>query len=431
MPLDYIALKSQIHERIKVLSPNAAQLTPDDLRQYFIERLAKRNAASEADTARSARADRIGLGVVSVASLGAVGSLIAAGPIAAPAVGAVAIGAAGYATARAIANTVRGLRDRDQRYRTGALLQASLDEQRREYERDQSGGFFKRLYRDVADRFKRHGATVEQLVNRIDHLQVPRGETYASAVQQELDRTMTPEITDYVNRTALDRHSASAHLLARLSTLADISPPTGELRRADSGRSVRGRAALAAMGIGSGGLGVLSTMANHSAQQVLGVPRSALPAASAGSITYYGYIRTSDPDRQFLESFGLELGPFNAEGGCFNVKASPAAYEQIAALNGAIGTIELYPLSDAIKAPDAVTAKIDLDKLSEPELSAYGAFVVHATVTDAPPHDALERSRRASLVAAGHAVADEWERRRSVELGSSADGRSLAAGLEM
>ncbi|ABO60403.1 hypothetical protein LA345_36645 (plasmid) [Burkholderia vietnamiensis] len=431
MPLDYVALRSQIQERIKVLSPNAAQLTQDDLRQYFIERLTKRSAASEADAARSARADRIGLGVVSVASLGAVGSLIAAGPIAAPAVGAVAIGAAGYATARAIANTVRGLRDRDQRYRTGALLQASLDEQRREYERDQSGGFFKRLYRDVADRFKRHGATIEQLNNRIDHLQVPRGETYASAVQQEIDRVMTPEITDFVNRTALDRHSASARLLARLSTIADLSAPGGELRRVDTGRSARGRAALAAMGIGSGERGVLSPAADLSAQQLLGVPRSALPAASPASITYYGYIRTSEPDREFLASFGLELGPFNAEGGCFNVKASPAAFEQIAALNGAIGTIEMYPLSDAIKAPDAVTAKVDLDKLSETELSAYGAFVVHATVTDAPPRDAVERSRRASLVAAGHAVADEWERRRSVELVASADGRPLTSGLEM
>ncbi|MEX3555547.1 MAG: hypothetical protein VB131_02595 [Burkholderia gladioli] len=429
MPIDYVALRSQIHERIKVLSPNAAQLTQDDLRQYFIERLAKRSLASEADAARSARADRIGLGVASVAALGAVGSVIAAGPVAAPIVGAVAIGAAGYATARAIANTVRGLQDRDERYRTGALLQASLDEQRREYERDQSGGFFKRLYRDVADRFKRHGATVEQLVNRIDHLQVPRGETYASAVRQELDRAMTPEITDYVNRTALDRHSASAHLLARLSTIADMRPQSVELRGSD--RSARGRAALAAMGIGSGERGVLSSTANHSAQQMLGVPRSALPTASTANITYYGYIRTSEPDREFLESFGLELGPFNAEGGCFNVKASPSAYDKIAALNGAIGTIEMYPLSDAIKAPGAVTAKIDLDKLSESELSAYGAFVVHATVTDAPPHDAVERSRRASLVAAGHAVADEWERRRSLELGSSADGRTLTSGLEM
>ncbi|WP_080423777.1 hypothetical protein [Burkholderia ubonensis] len=429
MPIDYIALRDQIHERIRALSPSAAQMTREVLHEYFRNRLAQRNAASEADAARSSRADRVGLAVASVATIGAVGSVIAAGPIAAPAVGAVVIGATGYAAARAIANAVRGLQDRDQRYRTGALLQASIDEQRREYERDQSGGFFKRLYKDIADRFKRHGTTVEQLIDRIDNLQVRRGETYASAVRRELERAMTPEFVDYVNRTGLDRHSPSAHLLARLSTIADLTGPSGELRLADAGRSARGRSALAAMGIGGVAGGVVTSKAELSAQRMLGVPRAALPNAGSDNVTYYGYIRASERDREFLESFGLELGPFDR--GTFNVKASPDAYEKIVALDGAVGTIEMYPLSEAIKAPHAVTAKIDLDKLSTAELSAFGAFVAYTTISDELPHDAVARSSRASLIASGLAVADEWDRRKTSELARSFDIPSVAPGLEM
>ncbi|MBN3729441.1 hypothetical protein [Burkholderia sp. Tr-20390] len=429
MNLDYVALRNQIHERFKALSPKSAELTQDDLHKYFRDRLAQRSAASEADAARSARADRIGLAIVSVASIGAVGSVIAAGPIAAPAVGAVTIGAAGYAAARAIVNTVRGLQDRDERFRTGALLKASIDEQRREYARDQSGGFFKRLYIDIADRFKRHDATVEQLIGRIDNLQVPRGETYASAVKKELDRAMTPELVDYVNRTGLDRHSHSAHLLARVSTIADLAGPSGELRLGDTARAARGRTALAAMGIGGSERGVLSSTEGRSAQQLLGMPRAAALNAHATDVTYYGYIRGSEGDREFLESFGIELGPFN--GDTFNVKADPEAYQKILSLGGAVGAVEMYPLSEATKAPGAVTAQVDLDKLSVSELSAYGAFVAYATVSDELPSDPVGRSRRASLVASGLAVANEWARRNELELAAPIGDHAAAHRFEM
>ncbi|CAE6822086.1 hypothetical protein R70006_06250 [Paraburkholderia domus] len=420
MALDYVSLSRDLQETVRALTPPSLLMSDKDLYRHFRDRLEVQKEAVTNRPEKDHKSLFRNSALTTLASMGAAGSLVVAGPVVAPAAFTVMLGTAGYAVARAIVNKVQGRRERDDKYRLTALLGMSVEAQRTAVVLENDRGFFKRLYEDVTDRFKRYDSHAQSLIDRIDNLQ-PSGIPYALAVQNELDKVSSPGFADYMRRTATEKHSSAAHLMARLKTIADVEalfPPEAPAQPALA------RSALASVGVRSFGLGLGSREPAHSAQAI--TMGSNLPSGvgQTGDITYYGCIRAEEGDADLLRSYGVELGPYDHAAGVFNAKASPDAYALILPLNGHIGSIDMNALDSSIKDAASVAAKIPVERMTKAQLSAYGACLSFEEVTDLPFEQRDPAAHKARFDARW-AIGDEWQRRQTVERSAAA---SLKAG---
>ncbi|MCA8197324.1 hypothetical protein [Burkholderia vietnamiensis] len=332
MAIDYLRLQGDLNALYADMMPPMARegdgiyhYLADKVKQYESARRDRLEASEKVvagSLLTSVSGSALGIGLIAAGTVGGVATV--------PLGIGVALAVPAVAMARIVIEKAGAWASDNHHERTKSVLWRSADDLR-SYWNKQQGGFFSRLYSAVTDRVHGHERRAEKMLDQVDRLRVPAAERSA-AVARILRAHATPDFVEYVQRTALNPHNASARLMSRVKNLVDIDVLFAE------NAHVPARSPFAAMSATAPGMTgtVAAATVSNLVRQATGAPSVALPDTGEAS---YGWLTAAMDDGDFLKSLGIELGEYNNRTGQYLVKLDATALKAFTEYE------EVYPAS--------------------------------------------------------------------------------------
>lgn len=363
MAIDYLRLQGDLNALYADMMPPMARegdgiyhYLADKVKQYESSRRDRLDASEKVvagSLLTSVSGSALGIGLIAAGTVGGVATV--------PLGIGVALAVPAVAMARIVIEKAGAWASDNHHERIKSVLWRSADDLC-SYWNKQQGGFLSRLYSAVTDRVHGHERRAEKMLDQVDRLRVPAAERSA-AVARILRAHATPEFVDYVQRTALNPHNASARLMSRVKNVVDIDVLFAE------NAHVAARSPFAAMSAtapGMTGTFAAATVASL-VRQATGAPSVAVPVTAEAS---YGWLTAVVDDGDFLKSLGIELGEYNDRTGQYLVKLdAPAlkAFKEYA---------EVYPASlstlpGGTVDPNSHVRSVPFSDMSRETLNAY------------------------------------------------------------